>query len=349
MPGPASTAPRPGCRLSAEAVDKQAGSLNVLAVNDPDQSELFIITEPQVEEALAAMPELRDRVRVTVCGRDDGTLHERAVEADVIIGWEFDHRNTVSVAERLRLIHIIGAGYEHLVPFDDWLPAGITVTNSSGVHKERAGEFVACALLMINSKIPQHFTSQRKHTWRSVYSDTIEGKTVTIVGVGTIGSEAARKAKGLGLLVRGVRSKPFEHPHVDEAYGFEDLDRAIEGADFLLLTASLTERTRGMIDAERLALLKPGAGVINIARAGLMDYDALTEALGTGQVGAAIVDVFDPEPLPADAPWWDCENFVVTPHVSSDPIDYNRRMLTIAFDNCRRLLDGEELRNVIRK
>lgn len=321
--------------------------LEILVVNDPELSGLFTVTEEQVREALAAIPEIESRVNVTICGREDGTLSERAERAGAIIGWEFDHRNTIEVAKELRWIHVIGAGYEHLSPLE-WLPDGVRLTNSSGVHKERAGEFVACALLMLNSKIPQHVTSQRKREWNSVYSDTIENKIVTIVGVGQIGGEAARRAKQLGLKVRGVRTRPFEHPDVDEPFLSANLEAALADADFLLITAALTEETEGMIGAQELAMLKPGAGVINISRAGLMDYEALTNALDHGHVAAAVSDVFDPEPLPADSALWEQDNMIVTPHVSSDPIDYNRRMLAIAFENARRLLDGEELRNLVR-
>jgi phosphoglycerate dehydrogenase-like enzyme len=249
-------------------------------------------------------------------------------------------------AQKLRWLHVIGAGVEHLVPID-WLPDGVVLTNSSGVHSERSGEFIACALLMLNSRIPQHVTNQRKRTWDSRYSDTIDGKTVTVIGLGSIGGSAARRAKELGLVVRGVRRSSDSHPHVDEMYPPSELHRALSGADFVVVAAALTSETRGLIGREELELLAPDAGLVNVSRAQIVDYDALAERLQSGMLRGAVLDVFDPEPLPPESPLWDCDNLIVTPHVSSDPANYNERMLAIFVDNFRRLVRGDPLRNRI--
>lgn len=319
--------------------------LKVLAVNEPDLGHLFQMSEAEIAEAISSYDLLRENVdfEVVEIGPD---IREKVQQADAVIGWDFNYRETVPGAESLKWIHIIGAGYDHLRPFD-WVPEGVVVTNSSGVHRQRAGEYIACALLMLNSRLPQHVTNQRKKLWHSNYSDTIDGKTVTIFGVGMIGSEGARRAKQLGLRVRGVRSSAFENPHVDEAYSTDQLEEAVRGADFLVITASLNDRTQNIIDGRILSLLNPEAGVVNISRAALLDHDALVDALNSGHLRGAILDVFDPEPLPEDSDLWHCDNLVITPHSSSDPANYVPEMLEIWADNCRRLIEGEELINQV--
>lgn len=317
--------------------------VHVHLVNDPELPELFRMHEEQFWGAFDGAPELRERIRLTVGDEDDGLL-EAAETADVLVGWRFRHHELAPHAPRLRWIHVIGAGVEHLAPID-WLPEGAVLTNSSGVHVQRAGEFIACALLMLQSRIPRHVTSQRRHEWAPAYSDTIGGKAVVFVGVGSIGGEGARWAGQLGLEVRGVRRSGRPHEHVDRMYGADDLHEALAGAHFAVITAPSTPETRGLIGGAELDLLAPGAGVVNIARAAIMDEEALAARLADGSLGGAILDVFDPEPLPPSSPLWDCENLLVTPHVSSDPADYNARMFAMFAANFARFEAGEPLHN----
>jgi phosphoglycerate dehydrogenase-like enzyme len=318
-------------------------TLHVYVANDPDLPKLFYVEEDEVWAAFEDAPELKERLRVTLGGLGDDIL-EAAETADVMLGWRFRHEDVIPRAKRLRWIHILGAGVEHLTPID-WLPEGVVLTNSSGVHTQRSGEYIACALLMLNSRIPQHVTRQRENVWDNRYSDTIDGKTVVVVGLGSIGGNAARRAKELGLNVRGVRRSADGHPHVDQMFTQDRLHDALSGADYLVVAAASTTETRGMIGAKELDLLNEDGGVINVARQDIMDYDALAERLESGRLRGAVLDVFDPEPLPSDSPLWDVDNLIVTPHVSSDPANYNETMLAIFRENVRRLLAGEELLN----
>ena len=126
------------------------------------------------------------------------------------------------------------------------------------------------------------------------------------------------------------------------------LQVALKDADFLVVAAPLTKETHGMIGAAELDCLKRGAGVVNVGRGPIVDYDALRARLESGRIGGAFLDVFEPEPLPADSPLWSTRNLIVTPHVSSDdPANYLPRALDIFFDNLGRMLNGRELNNVI--
>jgi glyoxylate/hydroxypyruvate reductase len=320
--------------------------IHVHVLNIPDAADMYLVREERFWNALVGEPDdLRDRVRLTI-----GVGSEQADEieaADVLIGWQFP-RELVASSKSLRWIHVIGAGVDHLQPLD-WVPENVVVTTSSGAHVPKAGELIACALLMLNNDIPLHITNQRSHTWSEWHSSCISGKTVAVIGVGALGGEGARQAKLLGLHVRGVRRNRTAHVHVDEMYGPEEIDQAVADAHFLLVSAALTPATSGLITGARLDLLAPGAGVINVARAGVIDYDALVARLSAGSLGGAVLDVFDPEPVPADSPLWDCPRLIMTPHVALDALDYTDRVLAIFAENLALLNDGRPLRNQVQR
>ena len=317
--------------------------IHVHVLNDPAIAPLFHVGPEQFRAAFRRTPALLERVRATVGVGAEG-YDEAMRTAEILVAYQFPHGEVGRKAPRLRWIHQIGAGIDHLLPLD-WLPRGVVLTNSSGVHVPKAGEYVACALLMLNNLIPYHVTSQRAHRWEQVFNDPIRGKTVAIIGVGMMGGEAARRAKQLGLRVLGVRRSGRPQRYVDRMYRPDRLGEVLPRADFVLVTVPLTSETRGLLGRKELDLLRPAAGLINMGRAGVVDYEALAEKLNRGELGGAILDVFDPEPLPASSPLWDCRNVVITPHVSSDASDYSERMLRIFVDNLRRFLSGRPLRN----
>src|SRR5215218_4380237 len=241
-------------------------TLHIHAVNDPElDAGQFHVREDQLRAACP--PELAGTVTFSAGGVDD---LDTAAGADVLIGWTFP-RAVLKRTPDLSWLHVIGAGVDHLEPLD-WVPAGARLTNSSGVHAAKAAEFAAAGLLMLNSKMLLHLEEQQAHRWTPRYSTVIGGKTVLIVGVGTIGGAVARRAKELGLTVRGVRRSGTDHPDVDEMFRTDELARAIEGVDFVVVCAALTPDTRGLIDAEALALLPDHAGLINVAREPIVDY-----------------------------------------------------------------------------
>lgn len=324
-------------------VDAIGRRVNVHVVNDPGVAPLFHITPEQFRAAFRRAPAILDRTRVTFNTGTD-RFDDAVRKADVLVAYQFPHRDVAGKAPRLRWIHEIGAGIDHLLPLD-WLPRHVVLTNSSGVHVPRAGEFIACALLMLNNLIPRHVTSQRLRRWEQAFNDPIVGKTLLIVGVGTMGGEGARRAKQLGLRVLGVRRSERAHRYVDRMYRHDQLAEALGRADFVLVTTPLTPETRGLLGRKELDLVKPTAGLINMARAGVIDYDALMDKLNHDQLGGAILDVFDPEPFPESSPLWDCRNLVMTPHVSSDALNYTERMLRIFADNLQRFVSGRPLRN----
>jgi phosphoglycerate dehydrogenase-like enzyme len=179
----------------------------------------------------------------------------------------------------------------------------------------------------------------------------IRGKTALLIGLGDIGAAAARAAHSLGLRVialnRSGRAQPDIASLADTLAPIAVLDDWLPQADFVVVTAPLTPATRNLLSADRLAAMRPGAAVVNLSRAALIDYDALFQCLRSGTCGGAVLDVFDPEPLPADSPAWDVPGLIVTPHISCDAPDYNQRVLELWFDNFARWLRAEPLVNVV--
>jgi len=274
---------------------------------------------------------------------DAATMTAAMREAAVLVGLRFPMQR-IREMPRLRWVHVISAGVDHLVPLD-WLPSEVILTNSSGVHADLAGEYACCALLMLNIGIPQHAMNQRLGGWDRVFNSPIRGKTVVLIGVGAIGGAAAMHAKRLGLRVLGVRRSGRPHRYVDQVFTPENLATVLPQADFVLVTAPLTPETQGMIGARELDLLRPGAGLINMSRATVVDYEALSQKLERNELRGAVVDVCKPEPLPADSAFRRVRNLLITPHISSDPVDYADRTVTIVVDNLRRLVTGRSLRN----
>ena len=223
------------------------------------------------------------------------------------------------------------------------------MVNNRGAHAAKGGEFGLMSVLMLHNHIPAIIGNQQIPHWESLYSTPIAGKTALVVGVGHIGRGAARHLKALGLRVLGVSRHGEPVDEVDEIYPTGQLDEVLPQADYLFVATPLTPETENLIDRRRQALMKPGAGVVNVGRAGTMDYEALVDNLRSGHFRGAIIDVFDPEPLPADSPLWEAPNLIVTPHVSADDGDsYVPMTLDLVFANMRRYLAGEVLVNAVR-
>src|SRR5262245_42801221 len=214
----------------------------------------------------------RRPVRVTVSA-DPADVTPEMREAQVLVGFDLPTRRIAELPD-LRWIHLVSAGVNHLLPLD-WLPPRITLTNSSGVHAELAGQYGAAALLALNFRLPAHVTNQGRGRWDQVFNSPIGGKTVVLVGLGAIGGSVARQAKRLGLGGVGVGRSRRPHPHADRVAGPGDRAEVLPRADFVVVTAPLTPETRHILGARELDLLKPGAGVVNMSRAGLVDYAAL--------------------------------------------------------------------------
>ena len=324
-------------------MDQESRSLHLHVENTSTLGPVFEASSDRVTAALNRAPDLVDRVRVTV-GYDGRGLDEHLQSADAVFCWDLPRERRSERAPHLRWIHVHGAGINHWMPLQD-LPKQITLTNSRGVHGERATEYVMMAILALNNRLPEMVTNQRRGRWAQCFSSSLSGKTLLIIGVGHIGHAVARWAKSVGLNVLGIRRSGKPRRWVDEMYTAAELQTILPRADFVLISAPHTTETDQLMGAGELDLMKAGAGLVNYSRAGLVDYEALRVRLNKGEL-SAVLDVFTPEPLPKHSLLWEASNLLITPHCSSDDESYyTPRTLDLVFENARRLIQGKPLHN----
>jgi phosphoglycerate dehydrogenase-like enzyme len=212
----------------------------------------------------------------------------------------------------------------------------IAWASSAGVHATPLGEWALFGILALTKGLPRLEADKRERHWAHYPVDEVRGTTVLVVGLGEIGREVARLAEAFGMRVLSTRRNEGE------------LDELLPRADSVVITLPLTTETRGLIDRRRIGLLKPGAILVNLGRGPVLDEDALIDALRSGRVRGAALDVFATEPLPPDSPLWELDNVILSPHTAAQSIRENERIVELFADNLRRYLAGEELRSRIR-
>jgi len=272
-----------------------------------------------------------------------------AQEADVIVGWNLP-REAVQQAKRLRWIHSTAAGVDQLL-HPEVVERDVLVTDSSGIHAEAVTEHVLAVMLAFARRLPVAIRNQLARRWdrRAALGEELWGKTAGILGLGSIGREVAVRCKAFGMRVVGTKRTPQEVPGVDRVYPPEGLEEVLRASDYLVIVLPLTAQTRGLIGARELALMKPGACLINVARGPIVQEAALVEALRAGRLRGAALDVFEQEPLPQESPLWELEQVILTPHVSGAAPDYYDRALPLFCENLRRFQAGLPLLNVVDK
>ncbi len=321
------------------------GKIHLHVENGKALGPVFEATPERVEAALRNHPEVASRLHVTI-GYDGDRIEQELRTADVVFAWNFDRSNLTERAPRLKWVHAHGAGVNHLMPLT-WLPPGAVLTNSRGVHGDRASEYAIMAILMLNNRLPEMATNQRQARWQQLFNSGVGGKTLLIVGVGSVGGSVATIAKRFGMKIIGIRRTGRKHRSVDAMHRPEDLPHLLPQADFVLIAAPHTSDTHHLIGANEIALLKKGAGIVNYSRANLVDYEALRTRLERGEI-SAVLDVFDPEPLPSASPLWHTPNLIITPHSSSDDTEqYTPRTLDLIMRNMARLMAGKKLMNQV--
>jgi glyoxylate/hydroxypyruvate reductase len=328
---------------SPQAVAHGEGMIHLHVENLRELGPVFEASPERVAAALRDHPAVAARLNVTI--GYDGDIFERELrDTDVLFAWDFDRSNLAERAPRLKWVHAHGAGVNHLMPLT-WLPKSAVLTNSRGVHAERASEYAIMAVLMLNNRLPEMMTNQRQSRWEQLFNSAVTGKTLLIVGVGHVGGSVAAWAKRFGMRVVGIRRTGRGHRSVDAMHRPEDLRQLLPEADFVLVAAPHTDATHHLIGAAEIALLKRGAGLVNYSRANLVDYEALRARLERGEI-SAVLDVFSPEPLPSSSPLWRTPNLVITPHSSSDDTErYTPRTLDLVMRNMERFLAGKALMN----
>ncbi len=266
----------------------------------------------------------------------------------VVFSWKtksipLSAQRTIVTLPSVEWLHIAGAGFEHLLP----LPDHLTVTNSSGVCSAFMAETVLAAILMWNFGFPRYIELQRERSWQKFQWKSVSEKTVLIIGVGSIGSKVAQYTKAVGMRVIGVKNRPTAVPAVDEMVAPADLHDVLAQADYVCVHVPLTQHTRSLLGARELARMKSNAILINTARGGVVDEQALATALVNHQIGGAYLDVFADEPLAQDSELWSLPNLIISPHVSDSVADWQTRFVDFFIDNLNRWQASETLVNIV--
>ena len=258
--------------------------------------------------------------------------------------------DTVVAARNLKWVHFVSAAIDQ----HGFLPAlvarNITLTTSAGANGEPVGQHAIGGLLMLARGFPRWLDAQRRHAWepvrRAAVPKDLDGQTVAIVGLGTVGMTVARFCRAVGMRVIGVRRRPLqEGDPVDEMHTLAEFTRILPRCEWVVLACPLTDATRHLLNAGNLALLPQGAFVINVARGGCVDEGALIAALKSGHLGGAYLDVFEKEPLAADSPLWDLPNVICTPHSAAVSAGNEGRAAEIFFENLVLWARGRALHN----
>ncbi len=300
-------------------------------------------------EFLAAVRAVSERIDV-VTSDDVKDRPELVEQLEIVYGGL--SRAQLPGAARLRWLQTAGAGVNGLLT-PELRESDVVVTNASGIHAEPITEHMFGMLLMVTRRLAEAWDQQKSRAWKGYDFGAnvrmLSGKTLGVLGVGAIGGHSAKVGRAFGMRVIGLRRSGKPHPEVERMYTMDDREAFFREADVVMNSLPLTDRTRGFMGRKELAALPPGAIVINTGRGGTLDTDALMEALRSGHLGAALLDVTDPEPLPEDHPLWSMERVYITPHYSGAHPGYNERAGKIFLENLRRYLSGEPMMNVVDK
>lgn len=260
--------------------------------------------------------------------------------------------STIRSMEKLRWIQMTWAGANKYTSLSDF-PKQITVTSASGAYGYVISEYIVSGLLALTKKLFLYREQMKNGGWSKIEgNDTLEGKKAVILGTGNIGKEIAKKLRCFGCYTVGICRTPRKGDmSFDEMYTINDLDDQLRTADVVIIALPGTKETAGMFDAERIRLMKKNAVLVNVGRGFIVNTHDLTNALQNGALGGAVLDVTDPEPLPADHPLRRMENVVLTPHVSGTTWGENqftrRRIIDIFCENLRLDSRNETKKNVV--
>jgi phosphoglycerate dehydrogenase-like enzyme len=279
-------------------------------------------------------------------------LAREIADADVLYG--FPTADLLRAGRALRWIQSPSAGVNYLQDLPELVESDIALTNTRGAHGPSIGEHTFALLFALTRHIPESLQAQREHHWArpELYrtSREIRGRTMGIIGYGAIGRAVAQRATGFEMAILAVDPHPEPGaPFVAETWTMDRLPDLLAQSDVVVVSAPLTTESYHLLDAAALARMKPDAYLIVVSRGGIVDEAALADALKSGRLAGAGIDVAEVEPLAADSPLWDAPNLIITPHTAGDSSEKERRCVEILRENLIRFANGEPLLNVVDK
>lgn len=289
-----------------------------------------------------------------LCVIRDEEFRQDLQRAEIVCAYNLPE-NWRELAPHLRWLQYPGAGVDGLAP-TGLLDAesGIIVTTASGIHATTISEYVFGSMLMFNWNWPEMVRLQSSHVWAHSASwyhlggRELEGQTLGVIGLGSIGRRVAVLGRAFGMRVLGMRhsaSVGEQDRDVDQLFAPEQLHEMLPRCDYIVLAVPLTAETEGLIGEAELRLMKPNTYLVNIARGRVVDEAALIRALQEQWIAGAGLDVTEQEPLPPDSPLYTMQNVILTPHISGVSLQYDQRLTALFADNLRRYRTGEPLLN----
>ena len=315
------------------------------------------IGEECLERITATSPRVKlwavsDLMRAERAGDTSATeqLDALLAEAEIIYGFRLPE-NSLTRAPKLKWVQVMSAGVDRFLD-SEFRRSPVILTSVSGIHATPIGEFVLEMMLMFVKQAPFCFELKQKKQWQRFTPSVLRGKTVGILGLGSIGREVARLSKAFGMRVIATRrsaKRTGRARNVDLLLPPEQIRQLLSDSDFVAITLPFTAETDKLIGEAELRAMKSTAYLINIGRGGIIDEEALVRALSENWIAGAGLDVFATEPLPVDNKLWELPNVIFSPHVSGGMEDYNIQATELFCKNLRRYLEGKKLFNVVNK
>jgi phosphoglycerate dehydrogenase-like enzyme len=287
---------------------------------------------------------------------DDVAMLDAIKNVDVLFAGKIN-RKMAQAAQQLKWIHSWGVGVDRFLTIPEISDSPIFITTSRGVAAITIAEHAMVLILLLTRKLKQFILAQNRGVWLQRPNDALihpitelKGKTLGIIGLGTIGREIARRAKGFDMKILATKKTTTTlPPFVDELLPHTELKTLLRRSDIVVISAPLTPETKGLIGEAELKAMKPTAYLINIGRGKIIEQATLIKALKEKKIAGASLDVFEVEPLPPESELWGMENVIITPHVAGDTIHYWERTVSIFCDNLRRYLEQRPLINLADK
>jgi phosphoglycerate dehydrogenase-like enzyme len=301
-------------------------------------------------------PEDRERMAQLSNGREIIQTTDRAEIEKVLDRIEiyicFGTRDSFDKMPRLRWIQSWSAGVNNIIADSGLMNRPVMITTGSGIHTEQVNEHIFALIFAWSRKLPKVLAAQKERKWLQITNedvDVIARKTMLILGYGTIGEQCAKIALSFGMKVIGLRRHQSESISGIQIETADKLHILLPQADYVVNILPLTHNTKNIMAAKEFGLMKQSSVYVNVGRGPTTDEAALINALKTGQIAAALLDVTAEEPLPEDSPLWHMDNVIITPHYAGTSPDYSSKAMEITLENLKRYNNGETLINLLNK
>jgi phosphoglycerate dehydrogenase-like enzyme len=288
---------------------------------------------------------LNSRVTVETLPRTERPSQAQRADTEAMLAWGAP-AGLLPDMPKLRWAQALTAGVESWMALPD-LPRSLTLTCARGTHRESMAENIFGALFHLTKPYAAIVQDQKQSKWVRRVATPLAGQTLGILGLGAIGQQVAEIAHTIGMRVIGTKRRPTPLPHLAQVLPPERTDTVLGQSDFLLLLLPATPETENFINAERLALMKPTAWLLNFGRGHLIDDADLIAGVGVGRIAGAVLDVFRQEPLPSDHPFWQTETIIVLPHIGGGHPRRDTVVAKLFVENLRRFLENEPLKEVV--